>query len=1539
MSDSIPPPPPTVNEQTDSEPTGTSPKGDPPKVKASPTLLAMAPNNLANLMGSDGEISPRNLRGISRGDSLVFEKKKRGEHVRISINVPSPDRNSVDSPRTPRTPKSPSLSSSLSQSDDCKFRTSTLLNARSASNASSVGDLKIDTTRTFLEQDLPPVNTPSLGNSVSHAGYFNTETLLSKAFNLRTDDLMLSAGAISPRKLPSSPVLQEMDTDADLTTMAKFSSTLVLEHIRHMQTEGEATVQCKEFEGAAMIVDVSGFTKMCEDFSKGGGGDRNDQKSRRKTAVDTGKESEELTANAATFATTLYRLNNEAEAAGRGGERVREVLEAVMGGIIHVVDEYGGDVLRVAGDAVIAVFHSGRKNNVKEPHLVDVCCRCAFECINLLASDEIIEKIGRKMVLHIGISSGTLESYHVCSSSHHQSMFQNVVTGPAFDDVSHALCLASAGEVVVHKRTASLLEKTSWKAGSCREDKEHESRSYKRITPTSKSDEKLHRKSMAGLAKIPPPLERRIEMEPWVQGVATKTMCKVVKRYTPETVRKSASVESAGMLGEIRHATIMFVSLQSDFLTKGNIHIRLNTLEQIFSILHDNVTTYRGIIKEFSVDDKGLVLVSGFGIPPHVGVTPPTRACLCALSIKRELLDMDITSHIGITTGSVYAGSVGSQKRREFCMVGDVVNLAARLMVNAQKTVGKLRECNPDFKADKKSGSGGGGGEAQAPRKTPPKVLVRKESVMQRKSMSPHTFAGRVKEMVKTTSAAISSVQRHILHPKHRDSISRHLGEETDSDVSEEPSSPRPGKSVQELIAGFHTQVKDENHIPMILVDGNTVKEIKMGGKLHFASLPPINVKGKKDLIPINMIFGIDIGAEGEDHLSIEGGALDARRKGLSTYRYRSITDDINRSDEGGSPGGKGIQSDSNVCMSDLYRDTVLSFAQFRMVLPMVLGGTSVDLPLEDLCWIRTHGVPVYARSYSDELEADDRLFVDDHGNLSFGEMDLSFMLEIASTVPSKVQRGISNLVARLETNMQLILKVICIVGGNAPVNLILHLLETVKPFNLYWSTLCSELPRTSIHHEQQDPAKNPPSFSRQSSAPLAGKRNSHEFNFLRRKDAAEQLRVSKLKAYKEKFAKRRSQTMSAGEGGEGQSSISVGKTNSDRERKSEGDKGEGLTEEEEEVGNGEKGIAFTDQMHSRGYELLVETMTRLSSKQFFQFNPTELEKGVNVTDMFMVDTVCGVMPFQQRTSLHEAVAQWHKMETEHDIGERMKRFPIIVHHYVMAMKEERASAELMMLNLLGGDYIDQWVLKQVKPMLPTMTDGKFTASKAAFEEDDYLARSLLALPAIPWLRGLAKAIRGQQIGAVLIKIAARFRTFFDNFRAKKLSGSLKRAVIKVSTVEMLRSGGKEGARAPPLSSISPVGTGLVVTDLKGAKEKTEQVKAERRESRKGAVRQMRRSSSAIVIDDDMRNRLKEFGVGGKGSTGKGEEEECLTPTRVQFAKEGTIMSVGGAGKPFDFDDVGGSGGGGGAIPKTLSIKRSVSEQVTTQVMTPPKSL
>ena len=41
--------------------------------------------------------------------------------------------------------------------------------------------------------------------------------------------------------------------------------------------------------------------------------------------------------------------------------------------------------------------------------------------------------------------------------------------------------------------------------------------------------------------------------------------------------------------------------------------------------------------------------------------------------------------NIGVTTGVVFAGPVGNSKRCEYAVIGDVVNLSARLMSAAQK--------------------------------------------------------------------------------------------------------------------------------------------------------------------------------------------------------------------------------------------------------------------------------------------------------------------------------------------------------------------------------------------------------------------------------------------------------------------------------------------------------------------------------------------------------------------------------------------------------------------------------------------------------------------------------------------------------------------------------------------------------------------------------------------------------------------------------------------------------------------------------------
>jgi len=176
--------------------------------------------------------------------------------------------------------------------------------------------------------------------------------------------------------------------------------------------------------------------------------------------------------------------------------------------------------------------------------------------------------------------------------------------------------------------------------------------------------------------------------------------------------------------------------------------------------------------------------------------------------------------------------------------------------------------------------------------------------------------------------------------------------------------------------------------------------------------------------------------------------------------------------------------------------------------------------------------------------------------------------------------------------------------------------------------------------------------------------------------------------------------------------------------------------------------------------------------------------------------------------------------------------------------------------------------------MIPTMIDAEKYEGHSA-DDTDLLARCILALPAIPWLRGLAKAIRGQQVGSVLIKIAARFKTFFDSFRKRKREGSLKRVYNSITSVNyMSKNAAAEGA-----NSEKDLHASKVVASKEEADKKSETLKAERRESRTKQIRQMRRSSSSIIVDASMKAKLQSLSMGNEEEAGG-----TMTPTRVQFA-------------------------------------------------------
>lgn len=89
---------------------------------------------------------------------------------------------------------------------------------------------------------------------------------------------------------------------------------------------------------------------------------------------------------------------------------------------------------------------------------------------------------------------------------------------------------------------------------------------------------------------------------------------------------------------------------------------------------------YDGSINKFIVDDKGTLAVIVFGLPTSVHENAATR-CLAAIRLLQENLPrLKMSCWVGVTTAKTFCGAVGSRRRMEYTVMGDSVNLAARLM-------------------------------------------------------------------------------------------------------------------------------------------------------------------------------------------------------------------------------------------------------------------------------------------------------------------------------------------------------------------------------------------------------------------------------------------------------------------------------------------------------------------------------------------------------------------------------------------------------------------------------------------------------------------------------------------------------------------------------------------------------------------------------------------------------------------------------------------------------------------------------------------
>jgi hypothetical protein len=76
-------------------------------------------------------------------------------------------------------------------------------------------------------------------------------------------------------------------------------------------------------------------------------------------------------------------------------------------------------------------------------------------------------------------------------------------------------------------------------------------------------------------------------------------------------------------------------------------------------------------------DDKGMLFILVFGLPPLGPPDDPTRAVLFCIALAEIFKSMGMIGRFGVMTGRSYCSVRVSMKRMEYTVLGDCVNLSS----------------------------------------------------------------------------------------------------------------------------------------------------------------------------------------------------------------------------------------------------------------------------------------------------------------------------------------------------------------------------------------------------------------------------------------------------------------------------------------------------------------------------------------------------------------------------------------------------------------------------------------------------------------------------------------------------------------------------------------------------------------------------------------------------------------------------------------------------------------------------------------------
>lgn len=341
-------------------------------------------------------------------------------------------------------------------------------------------------------------------------------------------------------------------------------------------------------------------------------------------------------------------LSEALAASHAGAEELTGVLNAYFTPIIALIHSYGGIVGKFGGDSLTAFFPVERGQ-------LGIVARRAVACALALQAH-----VGRyalletsagvfTLAMRVGLADGPVYSSVVGDPA---SRLEPIIAGAVIDRAAAAEAAAAPGEVVV---TASLLPELG----------------YARTEPRGGAGEPLYAVTRTGDIPDPAPLP---PLPPLRQSAVRRAVA-----FLPPTIARRLDDGHAGFVGEHRAVTSLFVGFSGFDYDDPAVGAALQRyLARVFEI----VRRYDGYVNKIDMGDKGSKALILFGAPV-AHEDDAARALQCALELGELTPGGEVRAgapQIGVASGFVFSGQVGSGSRQEYTVIGDAVNLACRLM-------------------------------------------------------------------------------------------------------------------------------------------------------------------------------------------------------------------------------------------------------------------------------------------------------------------------------------------------------------------------------------------------------------------------------------------------------------------------------------------------------------------------------------------------------------------------------------------------------------------------------------------------------------------------------------------------------------------------------------------------------------------------------------------------------------------------------------------------------------------------------------------